>query len=93
MRLYLHGYQFTKQGIYQRIAEETLDYVIREMTDPAGGFYSAKKLTIEVKTRGRCRDRTGDFGEDGLVALTVAIGVGAGDVGRQRHVAEPCEQW
>src|SRR5919112_8857 len=41
-RLYLHVYQQTKDDFYRRVAEETLDYVAREMTDPAGGLYSAQ---------------------------------------------------
>ncbi|HZA24042.1 MAG TPA: thioredoxin domain-containing protein, partial [Dehalococcoidia bacterium] len=36
-RLYLHAYQLTKRDLYRRITEETLDYVLREMTDPQGG--------------------------------------------------------
>src|SRR5213078_3542079 len=32
-RLYLHIYQLTKDDFARRIAEETLDYVAREMTD------------------------------------------------------------
>ena len=35
-RLYLHAYQSTGQPLYRRITEETLDYVLREMTDPLG---------------------------------------------------------
>jgi uncharacterized protein YyaL (SSP411 family) len=41
-QLYLHAYQATGKPLYRRIAEETLDYVCREMTGPAGGFYSAQ---------------------------------------------------
>ena len=41
-RLYLHAYQATGHSLYRRIAEETLDYVLREMTDPSGGFYSTQ---------------------------------------------------
>ena len=37
-RLYLHVYQQTKDDFYRRIAEETLDYVLREMTDRARRF-------------------------------------------------------
>jgi uncharacterized protein len=46
-RLYLHVYQQTKDEFYRRIAEETLDYVIREMTDERGGFYSTQDADSE----------------------------------------------
>src|SRR5918994_625654 len=41
-RLYLEVYQATGDGFYRRIAEEILDYVVRDMTSPEGGFYSAE---------------------------------------------------
>ena len=37
----------TGDPLYRRIAEETLDYVRREMTHPAGGFYSAQDADSE----------------------------------------------
>ncbi|MBI4308497.1 MAG: thioredoxin domain-containing protein [Chloroflexi bacterium] len=45
--LYLHAYQATGKPFYRRIAEETLDYVLREMTSPEGGFYSAQDADSE----------------------------------------------
>ncbi len=47
VRLYLHAYQITGTPLYKRIAEETLDYVTREMTGPLGGFYSAQDADSE----------------------------------------------
>lgn len=46
-RLYLHVYQVTHDEFYRRIAEEILDYVVREMTDSSGGFYSSQDADSE----------------------------------------------
>jgi uncharacterized protein len=46
-RLYLEAYEATGDGFYKRIAEETLGYVMRDMTDPEGGFYSAEDADSE----------------------------------------------
>ena len=40
-RVYLLAYRFTGNGLYARIAEQTLQYVLRAMASPSGGFYSA----------------------------------------------------
>jgi uncharacterized protein len=40
-RAYLHGWQVTGHEYFRRIAEETLDWALREMRGPEGGFYSA----------------------------------------------------
>lgn len=41
VRAYLHTWQITGDPSFRRIAEETLDFVAREMTHPDGGFYSS----------------------------------------------------
>jgi uncharacterized protein YyaL (SSP411 family) len=46
-RVYLHAWQVTGGPFYRTITEETLDYVVREMTDPAGGFYATQDADDE----------------------------------------------
>jgi uncharacterized protein YyaL (SSP411 family) len=40
-RAYLHAWQATHHDAYGRVVEETLGWVLREMTLPIGGFHSA----------------------------------------------------
>ena len=46
-RLYLHAWLATGRSLYRRITEETLDYVLREMTGEHGGFFSATDADSE----------------------------------------------
>jgi uncharacterized protein len=40
-RVYLHGWQALGDPLFRTVAEETLDWALREMRAPEGGFYSA----------------------------------------------------
>jgi uncharacterized protein YyaL (SSP411 family) len=46
-KVYLQAYQITGKEQYARIAREIFDYVLRDTTDPAGGFYSAEDADSE----------------------------------------------
>jgi uncharacterized protein len=45
--VYLEGYQITKNPMFQSVAQGVLDYVLKDMTDVQGGFYSAEDADSE----------------------------------------------
>ena len=46
-KLYLQAYQITGNKKYAEISKEIFDYVLRDMTDSKGGFYSAEDADSE----------------------------------------------
>ena len=45
--IYLEAFQITGNPMFESVAREILDYVLREMTASEGGFYSAEDADIE----------------------------------------------
>jgi uncharacterized protein YyaL (SSP411 family) len=80
-RVYLHAWQLTGHAFFGTIAQETLDYVAREMRDPEGGFYATQDADSEgeegkffVWTAGEIRRVLGDEAETFMAAYGVKPG-------------------
>jgi uncharacterized protein YyaL (SSP411 family) len=46
-RLYLHAWQVTGEPRFRQVLAETVDYVLRDLRHPDGGFYSAEDADSE----------------------------------------------
>jgi hypothetical protein len=88
---YLEAAQATGDAFYASVAEDTLDYVLRDMTDGSGGFYSAEdadSVPPEQAGRSDARKSEGAFyiWSDGEIGAL--LGEDA-EIARRRFGIEP----
>ncbi|MEW6356491.1 MAG: thioredoxin domain-containing protein [Planctomycetota bacterium] len=98
--VYLEAYQVTGNRLYRRTAKETLDFVLRDMTDDAGGFHSTRDADSEgeegkyyVWDREEILDVLGE-GDGALFCEYYSVTEGGNFEGRNiLHVRTPIEEF
>jgi uncharacterized protein YyaL (SSP411 family) len=80
-RVYLHAWQVTAEPRFRQVLEETVGYVLRDLTHDDGGFYSAEDADSEgeegkfyVWTAAEIRDVVGDDADAALAWWGVFAG-------------------
>ena len=73
--VYAEAWQATGDPFYRHVARETLDYVLREMTSPTGGFYSTQDADSE--------GQEGKFYVWSAVELDATLGPDLGELARR----------
>jgi uncharacterized protein len=85
---YAEAYQITRDAVFGDSARDTLDYVLRDMHDPAGGFFSAEDADSAVDA-GRPREAEGAFYVWTAAEIRAVLGAPLADVFAFRYGVQP----
>jgi uncharacterized protein YyaL (SSP411 family) len=85
---FLEAAQATGQAFFAAVAEDTLAYVLRDMRDPAGGFYSAEDAD-SLPHAGSSEKREGAFYVWSDAEIGELLAAADADVARRRFGIEP----
>ena len=97
--VYAQAYELTPRDDFKRVVDETLDFVLREMTDPTGGFYAALDAETDAEEgryyvwdREEIEQALSARGVRTLVADVYGI-VGRAELRRAVHSAARRDRW
>ncbi len=89
---YLDAYQITKEEDFAQVVRETLEYVLRDMTHPEGGFFSAEDAdSLPPELAGKVSEETHEHKSEGAFYLWESqeileiIGEDAGEIFSYRY--------
>jgi uncharacterized protein YyaL (SSP411 family) len=93
---YLEAYQIARDPELAQVARETLDYVLRDMTHPEGGFYSAEDAdSLPPELKGKVEDIGHEHRSEGAFyiwpksEILRVLGKEAGEIFSYRYGVEP----
>jgi len=85
---YLDAFQLTRAVGYEKTARDILDYVRRDMTDPAGGFYSAEDAD-SLLAHGKPEHAEGAFYVWTKAEIIAALGEADAEIFNRFYGVEP----
>ena len=85
---YLEAYQLTKEEAFAQTARDIFEYVLRDLTHPEGGFYSAEDADSVIDPAHPHEKGEGAFYVWDAVEIREALGVAAGAIFNRRYGVE-----
>ncbi len=82
---YLEAYQITKEAVFAQTARDIFEYVLRDLTHPEGGFFSAEDADSAVDAENPHEKREGAFYVWEAMEIRQELGIAAAAIFNRRY--------